>query len=106
MGLRRFDDAVLARVRALPIEDALTGLGIYYQIDPDYRPVKNSSSKRLMISATQGFYEIVLTPPMKWFDSRSKKGGGGAIDLVMYIRGCTFVEAVKLLQGVLKTEKL
>ena len=35
----------------------------------------------------------------KWYDTRAKTGGGGAIDLAMHVRQVSFVEAVKLLTG-------
>ena len=33
----------------------------------------------------------------KWYDTRARKGGGGAIDLAMHVLGLTFVDAVKSL---------
>jgi hypothetical protein len=43
-----------------------------------------------------GEFEILTTGP-KWYDTRAKKGGGGAIDLAMHVLGLSFVDAVKLL---------
>ena len=44
-----------------------------------------------------GEFEIVTTGPNKWYDTRARKGGGGAIDLTMHVLHVTFVDAVKLL---------
>lgn len=35
---------------------------------------------------------------IRWYDKNVDKGGGGAIDLVMYLFGMSFREAVELLQ--------
>ncbi len=35
----------------------------------------------------------------RFYDHRAGKGGGGAIDLVMYIQGCDFKDAVSVLSG-------
>ena len=40
--------------------------------------------------------EILTTGP-KWYDTRARKGGGGAIDLAMHVLGVSFVDAVKQL---------
>ena len=47
-------------------------------------------------AASRGEFEI-LTTGLKWYDTRAKKGGGGAIDLAMHVLGLSFVDAVKLL---------
>ncbi|WP_177142715.1 hypothetical protein [Variovorax sp. YR216] len=40
--------------------------------------------------------ELVLSG-LQWFDTRAGKGGGGLIDLVMHLRACDFVSAVRAL---------
>lgn len=37
----------------------------------------------------------------KFYDTRQKRGGGGAIDLAMYVYGLDFKAAVGRLKGVL-----
>lgn len=34
----------------------------------------------------------------KWYDHNASKGGGGAIDLVMHVKKCNFIDAVNFLQ--------
>jgi hypothetical protein len=41
-------------------------------------------------------FELLVTGP-KWYDTRAERGGGGAIDLAMYILRLSFVDAVKRL---------
>ncbi len=43
-----------------------------------------------------GEFEILTTGP-KWYDTRARAGGGGAIDLAMHVLGLSFVDAVKRL---------
>jgi hypothetical protein len=50
-----------------------------------------------MVQRSRG-YEIVTTGS-KWYDTRARSGGGGAIDLTMHVLGLSFVDAVKRLQA-------
>jgi hypothetical protein len=42
----------------------------------------------------RGEFEILTTGP-KWYDTRARRGGGGAIDLAIHVLGLSFVDAVK-----------
>ena len=46
------------------------------------------------VSTVRGEFEI-LTTGAKWYDTRVRLGGGGAIDLAMHVLGLSFVDAVK-----------
>lgn len=52
--------------------------------DPTYVPAKNPGSRRWHARTSYGEFEI-LTTGHKWYDTRAKKGGGGAIDLAMHV---------------------
>jgi hypothetical protein len=93
---RSFPPAVLARLRNLPLEEILPALAIYCKADPTYAPLKDPHSHRWHVRSACGEYEILTTGP-KWYDTRQKKGGGGAIDLAMHLLQVPFVEAVKQL---------
>jgi len=41
-------------------------------------------------------FEVTTTGP-KWYDTRAKIGGGGAIDLAMHLLELSFVDAVRIL---------
>ena len=80
----------------MPACDALELLSAHVKSDPTYRPVKDDQSQRWHLCTRRGDFEIVTTGP-KWYDTRARHGGGGAIDLAIHLLDVTFVEAVKLL---------
>jgi hypothetical protein len=80
----------------MPVTEALNRLGLHWKTDPDFRPQKNSSTRRLHVTVDARVFEIIATGP-KWYDTRAERGGGGAIDLAMYILRLSFVDAVKRL---------
>ncbi len=93
---KSFDAHTLARLREMSSERALALLAVHLKADSSYVPVKEPQSRRWHVRTTLGEFEILTTGP-KWYDTRAKKGGGGAIDLAMHILALPFVEAVKLL---------
>jgi hypothetical protein len=93
---RSFSAVTLTRLRQMPACDALVLLATYLKPDPTFRPTKDDRSARWHLSADRGDFEIVTTGP-KWYDTRTKRGGGGAIDLAMYLLDLSFVDAVKFL---------
>jgi hypothetical protein len=78
--------------------EALALLAVNLKADPTYRPVKNDGSARWHLSTAGAEFEIVTTGP-KWYDTRAKQGGGGAIDLAMHLLNLSFVDAVKRLSS-------
>lgn len=93
---RSFSPTVLARLRDLPSDQVLPRLAIDVKPDPTFKPAKNASSRRWHAHTIRGDFEI-LTTGTKWYDTRARKGGGGAIDLAMHVLGLSFVDAVKSL---------
>ena len=75
---------------------ALRSFAVCSKVDTTYHPVKDSKSRRWHVRSPCGEFEI-LTTGVKWYDSRAKVGGGGAIDLAMHILQVSFVDAVKIL---------
>jgi hypothetical protein len=94
---RSFTQAALTSLRDIPSDEALPLLSIYCKADPLYVPVKDPRSRRWHVLTARGEFEILTTGPAKWYDTRAKKGGGGAIDLTMHLLQISFVDAVKLL---------
>ena len=94
---RSFSQATLTSLRDIPSEEALNLLAIHYKADPTYVPLKDPRSRRWHVRTACGEFEILTTGPAKWYDTRAKKGGGGAIDLAMHLLRLPFVDAVKLL---------
>ena len=95
MTLRRsFNAETLIRLRAMPACDALALVAIYIKADPTYVPLKTDLSRRWHVRTSRGEFEI-LTTGAKWYDTRGRHGGGGAIDLAMHVLGLSFVQAVR-----------
>ena len=95
MGARRsFSAATLARLREMSASDALELLATHVKVDPTYVPVKTGHSRRWHVCTVRGEFEILTTGP-KWYDTRARQGGGGAIDLAIHVLGLSFVDAVK-----------
>ncbi|WP_425527316.1 hypothetical protein [Xanthomonas phaseoli] len=93
---KSFPPALLAELQTMPVPAALDLLGLYWKQDPDFQPLKDKATRRLYVSLGNGVVELLATGP-KWFDTRADKGGGGAIDLAMYLMRLDFVSAVKQL---------
>jgi len=93
---RSFDRATLTPLREMPSEDALVLLAIHCKPDPSYQPVKEPTTRRWHAHTSGGDFEI-LTTGIKWYDTRAKIGGGGAIDLAMHVLRLPFVDAVRIL---------
>jgi len=97
MGRARFDEAALSWLRELPIERVLDALGLYWRLDPDFKPEKNPRTVRIFISSKDGSAWELLVTGLKWFDTRVGVGGGGAIDFTMHVMKLDFMAAVSLL---------
>jgi hypothetical protein len=78
----------------MPAGDALAFVAIHVKADPTYLPLKTDHSRRWHVHTARGEFEILTTGP-KWYDTRARQGGGGAIDLAMHVLGLSFVDAVK-----------
>jgi hypothetical protein len=93
---RSVNSATLKALREMPSAEALVLLAVHAKMDAAYAPIKDARSRRWHASTTCGDFEI-LTTGAKWWDTRARKGGGGAIDLAMHLLQLSFVEAVQLL---------
>jgi hypothetical protein len=95
---KSFDPVTLARLRSLPAEMTLRRLALDLKADPAYLPIKDLGSRRWHVRTARGHFEILITGP-KWYDTRARTGGGGAIDLAMHVLGLAFVDAVRQLNA-------
>jgi hypothetical protein len=93
---RSFSPIVLSRLRELPSELVLSRLSIELKSDTTFRSLRRPASRRWHALTARGEFEILTTGP-KWYDTRARKGGGGAIDLAMHLLGLSFVDSVKFL---------
>ncbi|EIW3598953.1 hypothetical protein MC126_004528 [Salmonella enterica] len=97
MRSRRFDEARIAYLREVPVLATLDALGIYWKRDASFEPLKDKATVRVHVSLGGAVVELLATGA-KWYDTRTERGGGGAIDLAMYLLRLDFVTAVKRLQ--------
>jgi hypothetical protein len=94
--LRSFNPSLVDNVRRLPLSDALDRLEWHWKKDVTFKPVKDKYTERWHVSNGGQVIELLVTGE-KWFVPSDEKGGGGAIDLVMYLAKLNFVDAVKRL---------
>ncbi|ASL48118.1 hypothetical protein bAD24_III12025 [Burkholderia sp. AD24] len=87
----------LHRLRNVDASKALVVLASYAKRDRTFQPVKAIGTERWHVSAAGRDYEFLVNGP-KFFDTRVSIGGGGAIDLVIYLYGIRFTEAVAVLR--------
>lgn len=95
--MRAVDNLELTRLRSLEALQALYLLADHVKVDWSFRPTQDQATERVHVSAAGRDWELLLNGP-KFFDTRVDKGGGGAIDLVMYLWGVPFKKAVAILK--------
>lgn len=95
--MRAVDNLELTRLRGLEALQALYLLADHVKVDRSFRPIQDQATERVHVSAAGRDWELLLKGP-KFFDTRADKGGGGAIDLVMYLWGVPFKKAVAILK--------
>lgn len=93
----RVSDAELSRLREIDAERVLHALCEHVRVDADFIPLKSKATKRFHAMAGGRHFEILCTGP-KWFDTRIRRGGGGAIDLAMHLYGLDFRGAIQMFQ--------
>jgi hypothetical protein len=77
----------IEQLRQLDVAAVCSLLGL--ELDPnDHKQFK-----------TDGFR--IAVDGLKWFDHEAKRGGGGAIDLIMHVKQLVFKEAINYLGGVM-----
>lgn len=92
---RSFNAEVLAALREAPSDAVLERIAITAKADPTFRSSK-AATRRWHVRTVVGEFEI-LTTGTQWYDTRAKRGGGGAIDLAMHVLQLSFVDAVRRL---------
>ncbi len=95
--MKNFDSNELARLRSLSALSVIQLLAEYAKSDPDFTPVKSRSTLRIYVEAAGHTWELLVDGP-RYFDVQKRKGGGGAIDLVMHLWQVPFKQAVHMLR--------
>lgn len=75
----------------------LAALADHAKRDITFEPIKNQATSRWHANVRGREFELLLTGP-KFFDARAGHGGGGAIDLTMYLLAVDFKTATNLLR--------
>ncbi len=91
------DKSVLTRWRDLDAAVVLRALADRLKPDPTYVPIKSPQSRRWHANVRGRDFELLLTGTKFW-DTRERVGGGGAVDLAMHVADVDFAGAVSLLK--------
>lgn len=94
----RIAGTVLSRWHSLDAATALAAIADHVKQDKTFEPVKDSTTTRWHVTVDGHDFELLLTGPKFW-DTRARTGGGGAIDLVMHLAGTDFKRAARRLQA-------
>ena len=97
MGRHAVDNLALQRWRTMDAELVLEKLGLYAKTDRTFVPIQSQETRRFHVNAEGREFELLLCGP-KFFDTRLKRGGGGAVDLVMHLHNIDFKNATSLLR--------
>lgn len=91
------DSADLEQWRSLEALQVLQLLADYVKEDATFIPTQSTTTKRVHVTAAGSEWELLIDGP-KFYDTRSRTGGGGAIDLVMHLWRVRFIKAVAMLR--------
>lgn len=94
----RIEGTVLERWRSLDAATAVAAIADHAKQDKTFNPVKDAATSRWYVTVDGNEFELLLTGPKFW-DTRARTGGGGAIDLAMHLVGIDFKGAVRRLQA-------
>lgn len=95
--MARLSSHDLTRLRGVPAVTVLIALAVHAKRDVSFVPTKSLGTERWHATVGAAQFELLLTGP-KFFDTRAKIGGGGAIDLAMHLHCIGFADAVDLLK--------
>lgn len=95
--MARLEFSELQRLRQIPAVIALAALATYAKRDSTFVPAKSLKTERWHACVGSYHFELLLNGP-KFFDTRSKVGGGGAIDLAIHLHRLSFIDAIGLLR--------
>lgn len=99
----RIGDIELRKYRDMDCAIALRLLAEYVKVDESFVPIANNHTHRWHVVANRRHFEL-LTTGAKWFDTRQRCGGGGAVDLAMHLFQADFKQAIALLRGALRRD--
>lgn len=95
--MTRMGDAELERWRKLDVGDVVRIIAPHAVMDATFVPVKAQNSRRWHVCVGARHFELVATGS-RFFDTRMRVGGAGAVDLAMHLYGSGFKAAVAILR--------
>lgn len=93
----RINNRQLTRWHNLDAVVVLAAVADHAKRDDSYQPRKDCMSSRWHVSAGGHDYELLVIGSKFW-DTRARRGGGGAVDLVMHILSVDFKKASRKLE--------
>jgi hypothetical protein len=103
--MARIGQRELASLQGADAEITLLKLADHAKRDPSFNPISSKHTSRWHATVSGREYELLLTGS-KFYDTRAKRGGGGAIDLAMHLYQLDFKMAVERLRTVLCTKRM
>lgn len=97
-ALAKVTQAELERLRSMDVAAVLLRLVDHAKADPTFKPISAEHTSRWNVTAQGREFELLLKGP-KFYDTRLKRGGGGAIDLAMHLFAIDFKQAIERLRG-------
>lgn len=95
--MRPVDNSELEQLRGLAVLNVLHVMAEHTKLDRDFAPVRAFRTRRVHVTAAGADWEL-LVDGARFFDTRERKGAGGAVDLVMHLWRVPFKQAVKMLR--------
>ena len=92
------DNTSLERWRTLKASQVLSAIAEYAKQDSTFTPAKDARTTRWHATVDGQDFELLCTGAKFW-DCRAERGGGGAVDMAMYLLGLDFKSASALLGG-------
>lgn len=96
--MARVDQQELKRFRGIDFAAALPQFPDHVKRDPTFEPIKVKASARWHVTAGGRELELLSFGP-RFYDTRQRRGDGGAIDLVMRLYRRDFNQAVERLRA-------
>jgi hypothetical protein len=93
----RINNTALLRWQQLDARTVLLAIADHAKQDDTFEPTKNRGTTRWHASVGGNEFELLLTGTKFW-DTRTRAGGGGAVDLVMHLVDSNFKHACNVLR--------
>ena len=94
--MRAVDNSILERWRQLGAAKVLLAVADHAKRDTTFEPTKDACTERWHVAYGSAEFELLVCR-QKFFDTRARRGGGGAVDLLMHLSGKSFKQVTLVL---------